>query len=72
MPSTRGTTVRLRRTLPPVVLAAALLAAGCGPAGHSVGEVPEPDTPTPDETPIIEPVSPPANEVELPDEEPAE
>lgn len=64
--------MRLRRTLPPLVLATTLLAAGCGPAGHSVGEVPEPDTPTPDETPIIEPVSPPANEVEQLDEEPSE
>ena len=50
-----------------VAMVLGLLAAGCD-AGHSVGEIPEPDTPTPDETPLIEPVSPPANEVDRPDD----
>lgn len=45
-------------------------AAGCGPAGHQVGEIPEPDTPTPDTTPLLEPVTPPAQGVDRPDEEP--
>ena len=50
----------------------ALGAAGCGPEGHSVGEIPEPDTPTPDTTPLIEPVTPPAGGVDRPDEEGSE
>ena len=46
-------------------LALALVASAC--TGRNVAEIPEPDTPTPDETPIIEPVTPnPANEADDP------
>lgn len=50
----------------------ALGAAGCGPPGHEVGEIPGPDTPTPETTPFLEPVTPPAGEVDRPDEPPSE
>ena len=62
--------MRHRKLLPALAaLAIGLAAAGCGEAARQVADVPPPDTATPDETPIVEPVSPPANEADLPDEE---
>ena len=54
-----------RRTTAAAAAAIALVAAAC--TGRNVAEIPDADTPTPDETPIIEPVTPnPANEVDDP------
>jgi hypothetical protein len=64
----RTTASRLTRrstVLPALVLA--LVASAC--TTRNVASVPEGDVPTPDETPIVEPVSPPATDVDRPDEE---
>ena len=59
--------MRSRKTLLPA-LALALVASAC--TGRNVAEIPDADTPTPDETPIIEPVTPnPANEAEIPNDD---
>lgn len=61
----------MRHTITTVALVSLLAvgAAGCGPAGHEVGEIPETDTPTPQTTPFLEPVSPPAEDVDRPSDE---
>ncbi len=57
--------MRTRTAVP--VLALALVVSAC--TGRNVAEIPDADTPTPDETPIMEPVTPaPANEVDRPND----
>lgn len=60
--------MHFRRTAAVLAASLAVGLAGCG-GPRQVSDVPDDDRPTPDETPIIEPVSPPANEVERPDDE---
>lgn len=57
--------MRSRSTLLPA-LALALVASAC--TGRNVAEIPDADTPTPDETPILEPEGDPANEVDRPND----
>lgn len=64
--------MRHTTTTAALVAVLALGTVGCGPPGHEVGEVPSPDTPTPETTPFLEPVTPPAEEVDRPDELPSE
>ena len=57
-----------KRSTTLAALALAVVASAC--TGRNVAEIPEPDTPTPDETPIIEPVTPaPANEADNPNDD---
>ena len=57
-----------QRPITLAALALALVASAC--TGRNVAEIPGPDTPTPDETPIIEPVTPnPANEADVPNDD---
>ena len=57
--------LKFRRTAAAAVTVLALAASGCV---RQVSDVPDDDRPTPDETPIIEPGSPPAQDLEAPEE----
>lgn len=51
-------------------LTVAALVAGCSVGtGNEEDVIEKQEVPTPDETPVIEPVSPPAEDAERPDEE---
>lgn len=61
--------MQFRRTAVIGLATLSVLAAGCG--NRQVADVPD-DRPLPDETPFLEPASPPANEVDRPNEDPGE
>lgn len=67
--TTRTTPVTLRTTVTAMLVAA--VAVGAGGCVRQLGDLPA-EVETPDTTPFIEPVSPPATGVDRPDEEPGE
>lgn len=61
--------MELRGTPAVAAVVLALVLAGCGGIVRQTADVPDENYPTPDETPYVEPVSPPAEDVERPDDE---
>lgn len=61
--------MRPRTTAAAIAALVAFGTAGCTSGDGNVAEIPDPGDPTPDTTPFIEPVSPPAEDLDRPDEE---
>lgn len=61
--------MRHRTTAAAIAVLVALGAAGCTSGDGNVADIPDPGDPTPETTPFIEPVSPPAEDVDRPGDE---